>query len=134
MTNQLKPLKVLDKFRGWALREPAIKRELLEAEDEFFFWNPRETLEDTPHVAGLFVEWFLFDRPVTGFMQTPAQLFASRCRMKLTQDHHAMAEALSRSVFGLFEIEEVHPDAGLLRARLFRSKNTWTVRDYRGSQ
>jgi tetratricopeptide (TPR) repeat protein len=126
--------KLLNKFRGWALHEPVIKREIPYAEDEFFAFHTKPTLDDDPTLQGLFIEWFLFDRKTTSHLKTPIDLFIEKKKNDFSKDETVFLESLKRTIFGIFEVLSTKPNEGLIKMKQVDDPMEWTVQDFSGSK
>ena len=127
--------KLLDKFREWALRDPVMKQELLDAAGEFFaFYEEPEAIEGDETLKGLFSEWFLYDRKTTRYLKTPIEVFARYSGQSLPKKEKEFFKALTGTVFGVFEVLSSDEKAGLVRIKRLDGAGEWTIKDILGSQ
>ncbi|KAF0124403.1 MAG: hypothetical protein FD189_2441 [Elusimicrobia bacterium] len=127
--------KLLDKMRGWIEHDPVMKLEALEAGGEFFAFHDYDSaLPDRKTLAGLFVEWFTYDRKTTRYLKTPAEVFLRYGARGLKKAEKEFYAALARTVFGMFEVVSSDAEAGLVRVRRLDGEGEWTVLDVLGSR
>ncbi|MEK7226048.1 MAG: hypothetical protein AAB221_10225, partial [Bacteroidota bacterium] len=127
---------MLDKFRGWALQDPVMKQELLEAEAEFFAFYDETGADGDEEgtLNGLFLEWFLYDRKTTRYLKTPVEVFVHYGGRGLSKTEKEFFKTLPETIFGMFEVLSSAPDEGLLRVKRLDGGGEWTVKDALGSK
>src|SRR3989344_7315203 len=91
-------------------------------------------MESLELVQGLFLEWFLFDRQLTSWLKTPAELYIKFPKTRLKKSEREIAESLTKSIFGLFEVLDARSQEDCLEIKRFGGDERWSVRDVAGSR
>ena len=104
----------LDRLLAWA-SGPERQQEILQAKAAFFLRHGEVHEEDRTFEArlGLFVEYYLFDRPLDGEGATPAQAFLDLHRSELEAADIPVFESFLRTVHGVFEVRKLGTKQGL---------------------
>ena len=126
--------KLLDKFRGWALHDPVMKQELLDAEGEFFAFFEGPGTGDEVTLNGLFLEWFLYDRKTTRYLKTPVEVFVHYSGQSLPKKEKEFFKTLPETVFGMFEVLSSDQKTWLIRVKRLDGAGEWDIKDILGSQ
>lgn len=122
----------IDRLLAWA-SGPERQAEILEAKAAFFERIGEAHEEDRSFEArlGLFVEHFLFDRPLRDEGRTPAQVFLDLHRDQLEPQELPAFEAFVGTVHGVFEVRKLGTKQGL-RIREPISKREFEILERRG--
>lgn len=104
----------LDKVAAWATG-PERQEEILRAREEFRLRTGEFHEEDRTFEArmALFLEYFLFDRPLEDLGVPPVQAYLDRHREEIPPDELPRFEALTRSLHAVFEVRKLRTRHGL---------------------
>lgn len=126
--------KLLDKFRGWAQRDPVMTEELTEANAEFFaFYEEPGDADLDRDLVGLFIEWFLYDRKTTRYLKTPVEVFLRYSGRAFSKKEKDFYRALAGTIFGAFEILACDREAGFVHVKRLDGEGEWRLKDVAGS-
>lgn len=122
----------LEKLLAWA-SGPDRQDELLRAKAVFFERTGEVHEEDRSFEArlALFVEWFLFDRPMDGAEVTPARAFLEQNRASILPEEEEAFAAFGSTAHGVFEVRKLGTKLGL-RVRDVLSHEEYDVLERRG--
>lgn len=122
----------LDRLLAWA-STPDRQEEILQAKAAFFERIGEVHEEDRSFEArlALFVEHYLFDRPMDGEGPAPAQAFLTAHRDELPEKELAIFDALTQTIHGVFEVRKLGTKLGL-RIRELISNQDYEILERRG--
>lgn len=122
----------LEKLLAWA-SGPDRQDELLRAKAVFFERTGEVHEEDRSFEArlALFVEYYLFDRPLDGSDLPPARAFLEHERAAILPEEEAAFAAFGSTVHGVFEVRKLGTRLGL-RVRELLSHEEYDVLERRG--
>ncbi|MCG2796398.1 MAG: SEC-C domain-containing protein [Actinomycetia bacterium] len=107
------------------------REEYESAEAEFLSPAGHEESQEVPESSaldlehGLFLDWFLFSRPLDAGGRTVAEEFESTHGPHLPPDTRRTLRAIRGSTFSLFEVQKVFPGECLLVRDIFRDETLW---------
>jgi len=117
-------------FEFVKLESACSKKEYKSAEAEFLSTTGRSEFQeldfgelDTEH--GLFLDWFLFSRPLDDSGKTVAEEFESRNEPFLPPSARRTLQAIWGSAFSLYEVQKVFPGKCLLVRDILRDETIW---------
>ncbi|AKU91021.1 hypothetical protein [Vulgatibacter incomptus] len=122
----------LDRVLAWA-SGPDRQEEILRAKAAFFerIGEAHEEDRSFEQRLALFVEHFLFDRPLDGTGAPPAAAYLEANRAALSPEELGTFEALTRSVHGIFEVRKLGTKLGL-KVRDVVSRTDYDILERRG--
>ncbi len=122
----------LDRLLAWA-SGPERQDEILQAKAAFFDRIGEAHEEDRSFEARLaiFVEYYLFDRPLDGGDATSAQAFLDQHRDELSPEDLETFDSFTRTVHGVFEVRKLGTKLGL-KVRELITNQEYDVLERRG--
>ncbi len=119
---------------SWAMHDCVMKLEFEDALEEFFAFHSRDKFNEHSEVYGLFFEWFLYDRPTTRELMTPAAVFYKREGRRFSAKERELLSLFQKTEFGIFEILAADPVKGEIRLYDFDRRKEWLIADIKGSR